>query len=75
MGFVWVNLDSDDHPAVPWEADFADVDNQPRLAHFDMSRYSFDHQWGMVGEFNWKTLADNYNEVSLRINHPRAVYC
>ncbi|OQE28140.1 hypothetical protein PENFLA_c005G06685 [Penicillium flavigenum] len=62
MGFIWVNLDSEDTPTVPWQQDFASVDLQPRLQHFDMNKYRFDHQWEMVGEYNWKTLADNYNE-------------
>ncbi|KAL4866619.1 ring hydroxylating alpha subunit-domain-containing protein [Aspergillus spectabilis] len=26
------------------------------------TRYDFDHTWDMVGDYNWKTLADNYNE-------------
>lgn len=62
MGFIWVNLDSEDTPGVPWEQDFASVDFQPRLKQFDTSRYHFDHQWKMLGDYNWKTLADNYNE-------------
>lgn len=64
LGFVWVNLDSNENPSVPWESGFAAVDEQPRLQKFDMSQYHFDHQWEMMGDYNWKTLADNYNEVS-----------
>lgn len=63
LGFVWVNLDSNDTPAVKWEEDFAGVDQQPRHENYDMKSYHFDHQWEMIGEYNWKTLADNYNEV------------
>lgn len=48
-----------------WEDDFADVDMQPRLQQFDISQYHFDHEWGMIGDYNWKTLADNYNEVGI----------
>ncbi|BCR90350.1 aromatic ring-hydroxylating oxygenase subunit alpha [Aspergillus chevalieri] len=62
MGFIWVNLDSKHAPEVLWEQDFASVDLQPRLQHFNMDKYRFDHQWEMIGEYNWKTLADNYNE-------------
>lgn len=63
LGFVWVNLDANDTPSVPWEQDFATVDFQPRLLKFDMDKYHFDHQWEMTGDYNWKVLADNYNEV------------
>ena len=64
LGFVWVNLDASAEPAMSWEDDFAHVDQQPRLQGFKMDEYKFDHQWEMVGDYNWKTLADNYNEVS-----------
>ena len=59
-----MNLDASDTPSVPWDQDFATVDLQPRLLKFDMDKYHFDHQWEMTGEYNWKVLADNYNEVS-----------
>ncbi|KPM36567.1 hypothetical protein AK830_g9985 [Neonectria ditissima] len=62
LGFIWVNLDSEPEPAVTWAEFFASVDLQDRLQKFDMTQYHFDHQWGMVGDYNWKTLADNYNE-------------
>ncbi|KEZ43926.1 hypothetical protein SAPIO_CDS4114 [Scedosporium apiospermum] len=62
LGFIWVNLDAEATPAVSWEDDFSAVDLQPRLQGFDMTKYRFDHQWEMDGEYNWKTLADNYNE-------------
>lgn len=65
LGFVWVNLEAATTPSVAWEDDFAGVDCQQRLQHFDMTEYHFDHQWEMIGDYNWKTLADNYNEVSL----------
>lgn len=62
MGFIWVNLDSEKTPEISWTEDFAGVDLQPRFEKFDMSKYRFDHQWEMVGEYNWKVLAENYNE-------------
>ncbi|KAJ5531667.1 hypothetical protein N7527_005060 [Penicillium freii] len=62
LGFIWINLDASETPAVAWEDDFAGVDEQPRLKPFDFSQYRFDHMWDMVGDYNWKTLADNYNE-------------
>ena len=33
-----------------------------------MDDYYFDHQWHIIGDFNWKVYADNYNEV------PRCMY-
>lgn len=64
LGFIWINLDSESTPTVSWEDDFEGVDRQPRLQEFNFTEYYFDHQWEMLGEYNWKTLADNYNEVS-----------
>lgn len=63
LGFIWVNLDAEPTPTVSWNDDFTQVDLQPRLQGFDMTKYRFDHQWEMDGDYNWKTLADNYNEV------------
>ncbi|CAI6092791.1 hypothetical protein V2G26_012244 [Clonostachys chloroleuca] len=62
LGFVWINLDANETPTTSWEELFGTVDEQPRLQKFDMSNYTFDHQWEMIGDYNWKTLADNYNE-------------
>ncbi|KAL4884965.1 hypothetical protein BJY04DRAFT_214849 [Aspergillus karnatakaensis] len=62
LGFIWVNLDAADTPTMQWEDDFSGVDEQPRLKPFDFSQYHFDHTWDMIGDYNWKTLADNYNE-------------
>jgi phenylpropionate dioxygenase-like ring-hydroxylating dioxygenase large terminal subunit len=63
-GFVWVNLEVGEEPTVPWDDDFVGADDQDRLKYFNMEEYAFDHAWSMEGEFNWKTLVDNYNEVS-----------
>lgn len=65
LGFIWVNLDGAEKPSVPWEEFFAEVDTQPRLEGFNLDDYHFDHTWDMLGDYNWKTLADNYNEVRL----------
>ncbi|KAF5674677.1 cytochrome p450 oxidoreductase [Fusarium heterosporum] len=62
LGFVWINMESNSTPSVTWSDDFASVDTQPRLERFNMENYHFDHQWEMTGDYNWKTLADNYNE-------------
>jgi phenylpropionate dioxygenase-like ring-hydroxylating dioxygenase large terminal subunit len=61
-GFVWVNLDASETPEVAWKDDFEGVDEQPRFEHYNFEDYRFDHTWDMEGEFNWKILADNYNE-------------
>ncbi|KAM0425421.1 hypothetical protein ACHAPT_009478 [Fusarium lateritium] len=58
-GFVWVNLSTDPEP---WDIDFEGVDRQARFNDIDFSDYVFDHTWGMDGDYNWKVLADNYNE-------------
>ncbi|GKT51084.1 carnitine monooxygenase oxygenase subunit [Colletotrichum spaethianum] len=62
LGFIWVNLEASEKPSIPWHADLA-IDAQPRYAVFNLMRdYHFDHTWTMDGDYNWKTLADNYNE-------------
>ncbi|EGX91794.1 iron-sulfur cluster-binding protein, rieske family domain protein [Cordyceps militaris CM01] len=70
LGFVYVNLDAGETPAVSWEQDFATVDEQPRLLKFDMTKYTYDHSWEMTGDYNWKVLADNYNEASVCYHCP-----
>ncbi|GFF68446.1 hypothetical protein IFM47457_02067 [Aspergillus lentulus] len=70
LGFIWVNLDSSPNP-VPWEEDFNGVDRQERFQRFDFTQYKFDHTWQMAGDYNWKTLADNYNECyHCTVAHP-----
>ncbi|KAA8642966.1 hypothetical protein EYZ11_007252 [Aspergillus tanneri] len=61
-GFIWVNLDSNAQPEISWEDDFHDIDIQSRFADVNWADYKFDHTWEMEGEYNWKILADNYNE-------------
>lgn len=61
-GFIWVNLGGKEKPEIAWQDDFKDVDLQPRLKDFDFTNYLFDHTWEQEGEFNWKVLADKYNE-------------
>lgn len=71
LGFVWVNLEASEKPSIMWDDDFKDVDTQDRFKHFDFAQYKFDHTWEMRGEYNWKTLADNYNECyHCSIAHP-----
>ena len=61
-GFVWVNLDAKETPEVQWEEDFEGVDVQQRYKKFDFAEYELDHEYVVEGQFNWKVLADNFNE-------------
>ena len=71
LGFVWVNLEASETPSIAWEDDFKSIDTQERFRHLDFSKYSLDHTWEMKGDFNWKTLADNYNECyHCTVAHP-----
>ncbi|KAJ5569473.1 uncharacterized protein N7459_008903 [Penicillium hispanicum] len=70
-GFIWVNLDSAETPEVAWKDDFDGVDEQPRFDYYNFEDYAFDHTWDMEGAFNWKILADNYNECyHCQVAHP-----
>lgn len=60
--FIWINLDAGEQPEIAWERDFKDIDLQPRFKDFNFEDYEFDHTWDIGGAFNWKVLADNYNE-------------
>lgn len=60
-GFVWVNLNASKQPEA-WSAEFKGIDQLSRHEPFNFDDYHFDHTWGMTGDYNWKTLADNYNE-------------
>jgi phenylpropionate dioxygenase-like ring-hydroxylating dioxygenase large terminal subunit len=61
-GFIWVNLDAGEKPEVAWEDDFKGMDLLPRYEHIKWEEYTFDHTWEQEGDYNWKILADNYNE-------------
>jgi phenylpropionate dioxygenase-like ring-hydroxylating dioxygenase large terminal subunit len=71
-GFVWVNLDGKETPEVAWEDDLGNVDEQERLKEFNFNEdYEFDHFYEMEGNFNWKILADNFNECyHCKTTHP-----
>jgi phenylpropionate dioxygenase-like ring-hydroxylating dioxygenase large terminal subunit len=60
--FIWVNLDAKATPEIAWSDDFAGIDQLPRHEAFNFDDYKYDHSWDMSGDYNWKTLADNYNE-------------
>ncbi|KAJ5161978.1 hypothetical protein N7492_007370 [Penicillium capsulatum] len=61
-GFIWVNLDAKEVPEVPWEEHFKDVDTQERYKAYDFDNYDLDHAYELEGHYNWKILADNFNE-------------
>ena len=61
-GFIWVNLDGKEQPEVAWGDEFSGTDRQERYKQFNFDDYVFDHEWSMDGSYNWKILADNYNE-------------
>lgn len=74
MGFIYVNFEAGE-ASIPWSADFEGLDTQPRLVKYDLMRdYQFDHTWAMDGDYNWKALADNYNECyHCATSHPGVV--
>lgn len=73
-GFIWINLDASKKPEIAWTDDFAGMDTMKRHEGFNFDDYKFDHTWGMSGDYNWKTLADNYNECyHCKTAHPDAV--
>lgn len=59
-GFVWVNLSSGEPQA--WEDDFDGIDKQERYKQYNFDDYVLDHSYQMEGAYNWKILADNFNE-------------
>ncbi|KAL4894952.1 Rieske [2Fe-2S] iron-sulfur domain-containing protein [Aspergillus ambiguus] len=61
-GFIWVNMDAKETPEVPWEEHFKDVDKQERYKPYNFDNYDLDHTYQMDGNYNWKILADNFNE-------------
>jgi phenylpropionate dioxygenase-like ring-hydroxylating dioxygenase large terminal subunit len=61
-GFIWVNMDAKETPEVPWEEHFKDVDKQERYKPYDFDEYDLDHTYQLDGNYNWKILADNFNE-------------
>ncbi|KAL3481781.1 Rieske [2Fe-2S] iron-sulfur domain-containing protein [Aspergillus californicus] len=63
-GFIWVNLDAKEEPEVSWEEHFKDVDTQERYKTlgFNFGDYDLDHSYELEGQYNWKILADNFNE-------------
>jgi phenylpropionate dioxygenase-like ring-hydroxylating dioxygenase large terminal subunit len=64
-------MDSKKEPDVSWEEQFDGVDKQERFKQFNFDDYDFDHTWKMDGHYNWKILADNFNECyHCKTTHP-----
>ncbi|RSM07475.1 hypothetical protein CEP52_005179 [Fusarium oligoseptatum] len=61
-GFIWVNMDANEVPEEPWEGHFKDVDKQDRYKAYNFDDYDLDHTYELDGNYNWKILADNFNE-------------
>lgn len=61
-GFIWVNLDQNEVPEVPWTEDFNKIDMQERYNIYNFDDYVLDHEYRSNGPYNWKILADNFNE-------------
>jgi phenylpropionate dioxygenase-like ring-hydroxylating dioxygenase large terminal subunit len=61
-GFIWVNMDAKEEPEVSWEEHFRDVDKQERYKAYNFDNYDLDHTYELDGHYNWKILADNFNE-------------
>lgn len=61
-GFIWVNMDANEVPEEPWEGHFKDVDKQDRYKAYNFDDYDLDHTYELDGDYNWKILADNFNE-------------
>lgn len=65
-GFVWVNLEATAdgaQPGVRWEDQLLNVDESDRMNKFDFdTEFSYDHEWDMDLDANWKGLVENYNE-------------
>ncbi|KAF2023453.1 ISP domain-containing protein [Setomelanomma holmii] len=63
-GFIWVNMDASEVPEVPFGEHFEDVDVQQRFTEsgIKFDNYELDHTYELEGHYNWKILADNFNE-------------
>ncbi|KAI9367335.1 Rieske [2Fe-2S] iron-sulfur domain-containing protein [Aspergillus egyptiacus] len=71
VGFIWVNFDSAETPAIPWEKLHGGSDEQPRLGDFSLDDYVYHRTWITEGKYNWKVYGENYNECyHCKASHP-----
>ena len=61
-GFIWINMDAQSPPSIPFDQDFAGVDKQPRYAPIDFENYALHHIYTLPAAYNWKIASDNFNE-------------
>ena len=66
-GFLYVNLDAASTPEIAWDDQFGSMDLEPRFAQpaIDWENIDYDHTWTQDGDYNWKLMQENYNEVKL----------
>lgn len=57
-----MNLDGRETPESAWDDEFGGIDLQDRFASVDFDDYIFDHSWEQSESYNWKVLADHFNE-------------
>lgn len=68
---IWLNLDANEEPEIPWSDDFEGVDTQERFKTYSFDDYEYDHSWSIDAPYNWKIAADNYNECyHCKTTHP-----
>lgn len=50
-------------PGMKWEEQLLNVDESDRMTKFNLSEeFSYDHEWNMDIDANWKGVIENYNE-------------
>ena len=66
-GFVYANLDARPEPEISWKQQYGELDRQDVLVNsgVDWDAVEYDFTWTKDGNFNWKLMQDNYNEVQV----------
>lgn len=66
-GFIYANLDAANTPETAWSDQYGAMDLEDRFVKsgIDWEKIEYDLTWTQNGEFNWKLMQENYNEVSL----------
>ncbi|KAH3904261.1 hypothetical protein HBI56_176730 [Parastagonospora nodorum] len=63
-GFIWINMDAKETPEVSFDEHFENVDIQKRYtdSNINFDEYELEYTYDLEGAYNWKILADNFNE-------------